>query len=1517
MDEKGEDEKMKYKRIRQLLTVALAATLVAGNCGTAFAETAVEPVQATAEIQTQEQTVEHVEEQAEAQGAELEEPTALAAPAPVVETAEETGRTTGKTQELELDVTLFLDKDTLEITVDGAAVQPEALRQSETDADLWYLMLTKENHQLVVNDISVFCSYDAEAAVFQMQTLLSGVTGEGTIDVEDNMADPGDETTVVVTPAAGYYLSQVRCTYEDGSRQVYEQLEGISNQGGSYVFEMPQEEALLLADFVPVTWDGTIDVNWYDKDDKDGTYEIAYAAQLAGLAAITNGLFNQYPLTTDEGGHLVPDVGEDGSVNGTTEPFYNVFASGDAATVVVGDIKKISATSDDKASGEQNETTTDVFWLGAEDFKGKTVCLTADLDMGGSYTGDRTDSANWTGPNYMPIGGAYSMTPGNGYTKISASFNGTFDGQGHMVYNLYCYRMAEDANYGDNADVGLIGRLGVHDHDDKSLYANVAVKNVAVDGNIRSRRSVGGVVGKVGKNLSACIENCLNFATVTNTDAKGCGGIVGAGWNDVVIKNCANFGYIYTTYKNAGGIVGSSEAAVTNCYNFGYVGASTASYAQAMGTNNGGASWKNCYYLKDSSADKDNPAVWGTGDKSTVYEIGTATEMKSAEFVEKINGSDREWVTSTAKNLISVNLKSALQQVYAYTAERTNYDALGVPVPRAFTSNTSRLVSITSEGAPVTSYYEGQTFQAGTFRIWANYSDETRKEITDYTIRYGTDGFATEVGLTDRIIGVSGIYEGQNYVYSWPIKTTENTVLSIEVPTMPTKNYYTTGEYFDPAGMYVYARYANGKREAVVENGVFDSTQIQFTPGLAEPLTNGVSQIAVKYTYREKTVQALVPVTVSKSGAPVVTDQVVQICSAEDFIWFVNQLKQGAMYDAVLRADIDLTGVGSWTPIGSTATTTIKYFIGTFDGNGHQITYQISDSSARYIGLFAGLGQGGTIKNLTVAGTIAEVEGTYTAGVVARMNGGTLERVTSKVQIQNCTSEYVGGIVSYVASNEGASDTISQCKNQGDLTSTGMCTGGIAGAIDESCETIQLKDCSNQGRVTAYGYAGGITGASYAQNLVIDTCKNSGEIWLGCSGSKAYAGGIAGYCESEIRGCESDCIYGVKDAVAGKTYILGGIAGWIKSAVIRDCYSKGEARLDENTRAEMICGAIFGKTNVLFPANYVVGCTTSVKHASQMSDSSYVTYIGVTRIAGETRFETCYKTADQMKESLGVDAFDTVIVADGMKFPDALTGSYLAAKKQAPILLVNGADVDSIAALHTYIKANVKTDGQIYILGGEAALPKSVVKGLESYQLIRLAGATRYETNLRILEEAGVVDEEILVCTGMDFADSLSASATGRPILLVDPNAGLTKGQADFLRKHKGNEIYIIGGSKAVSAAYEKALKAYDTNGVTRLSGATRYETSVLTAKTFFDQPDAVVAASALNFPDGLCGGPLAYVMGAPMILTSDQAPETATTYLAEQKVEAGVVLGGSAALQDQTIRMMFSLSKDAEFFLK
>lgn len=295
----------------------------------------------------------------------------------------------------------------------------------------------------------------------------------------------------------------------------------------------------------------------------------------------------------------------------------------------------------------------------------------------------------------------------------------------------------------------------------------------------------------------------------------------------------------------------------------------------------------------------------------------------------------------------------------------------------------------------------------------------------------------------------------------------------------------------------------------------------------------------------------------------------------------------------------------------------------------------------------------------------------------------------------------------------------------------------------------------------------------------------------------------------------------------------------------------------------------------------------------------------VVRFAGDTRYDTALNTADALKKSMGIDKFSYIIVADGNNYPDALAGSYLAKVKKAPLILVDRS-VASEEVIGGYIKKNLEAKGTVYLLGGKDVVTERFEKSLKGTNVKRLAGDTRYETNLEILNEAKASKEDLLACTGEGFADSLSASAVGKPILLVD-NRGLMENQKTYLNKADVQDIYLIGGADVVSDKVGKQLKTYDKDSkVERVAGSNRYKTSVEVAKTFFpDKCDTAVLAYGMKFPDGLAGGPLAISLKAPLLLVEDTAYADAREYGKTAGLKKLAALGGQDVISDKTVKLV------------
>lgn len=285
------------------------------------------------------------------------------------------------------------------------------------------------------------------------------------------------------------------------------------------------------------------------------------------------------------------------------------------------------------------------------------------------------------------------------------------------------------------------------------------------------------------------------------------------------------------------------------------------------------------------------------------------------------------------------------------------------------------------------------------------------------------------------------------------------------------------------------------------------------------------------------------------------------------------------------------------------------------------------------------------------------------------------------------------------------------------------------------------------------------------------------------------------------------------------------------------------------------------------------------------------------RIYGRDRYDTSIEIGYMYQLISGAYELDSVIVADGSDYPDALSGAYLAKVKNAPILTV-GKDEISQSKVRGYINSNLKTGGTVYILGGTGAVSEDFAKSLGNYKVERLGGKTRYDTNMAILKEAGVTNQDILICSGTGFADSLSASSVGKPIMLVDKS--VSSQQKTYLNSISSRNYYVIGGTGAVNDTVVSEIKKHGK--VERVWGDNRYATSAAVAQKFFGNCEAVTIAYGLNFPDGLAGGPLAMSFDAPLLLATSNDIKDAQAYVRKSGAVHAFILGGPALISDAAV---------------
>ena len=145
----------------------------------------------------------------------------------------------------------------------------------------------------------------------------------------------------------------------------------------------------------------------------------------------------------------------------------------------------------------------------------------------------------------------------------------------------------------------------------------------------------------------------------------------------------------------------------------------------------------------------------------------------------------------------------------------------------------------------------------------------------------------------------------------------------------------------------------------------------------------------------------------------------------------------------------------------------------------------------------------------------------------------------------------------------------------------------------------------------------------------------------------------------------------------------------------------------------------------------------------------------------------------------------------------------------------------------------------------------------KSQQTTRISGKDRITTSVEISKSAYTTSENVVLASGFNFADALSAgqlaSALDAPLLLSsqDKLDSQTKNEIERL---KAKKVFVVGGDNAISkTGIDTTLKS-EKIYVTRLEGQDRYSTSqkVMEKTKEIINPEYLLIASGKNFPDAL-----------------------------------------------------------------
>lgn len=220
----------------------------------------------------------------------------------------------------------------------------------------------------------------------------------------------------------------------------------------------------------------------------------------------------------------------------------------------------------------------------------------------------------------------------------------------------------------------------------------------------------------------------------------------------------------------------------------------------------------------------------------------------------------------------------------------------------------------------------------------------------------------------------------------------------------------------------------------------------------------------------------------------------------------------------------------------------------------------------------------------------------------------------------------------------------------------------------------------------------------------------------------------------------------------------------------------------------------------------ILGGTNSISEDIEKDLANIAGVKNISRIAGETRYDTCQKIFSQAKKK-------SLVLASGEIFPDALATSSIL--DQAGLLLTRSGQLPSEA------QAAIKdlNHDNFLIVGGENSVQESLATSISNqYQYAshtRISGNNRYETSAKIGER--LVSSTVILASGENFPDALAASTLAQkidsPILLVSKDK-IDQSIIDYFKKHNIKKALVVGGQLSISdktlANAERLIKGQD-----------------------------------------------------------------------------------------------------------
>ena len=322
-------------------------------------------------------------------------------------------------------------------------------------------------------------------------------------------------------------------------------------------------------------------------------------------------------------------------------------------------------------------------------------------------------------------------------------------------------------------------------------------------------------------------------------------------------------------------------------------------------------------------------------------------------------------------------------------------------------------------------------------------------------------------------------------------------------------------------------------------------------------------------------------------------------------------------------------------------------------------------------------------------------------------------------------------------------------------------------------------------------------------------------------------------------------------------------------------------------------------------------CTKCGKTITQTTKNA------ITRIAGANRYDSAAVISRAMNKTS-----DTVIIATGLTFNDALVAVPLASVYNAPLLLATEKHITA------QTEAELKRLGakNVIVVSTNGAVGDGAKAELSGYETTYIEGNSCFETAAKVAEalqdKTKKAPTTIFFATDSAFADALSASPVaaikGAPIMYLKKTGSIDKATADYLKSVKGKvkNAYIIGGDGVISDEMMKnvanALGLTVNKTVVRVAGKNRYETCVAVNNKFKNvlTGDGICVAKGLDFPDALAGGVYAAATKQALFLADGKKlQDCQNTYLKSKNAGKITVFGGTGAVDDELVKLIAKAS--------